>query len=142
MREAIASIVDSVNRPGLINVDFQDVRTVLSHKGMALIGTGSASGPERARIAAERAIAGTLLKSANVSSAKGLLVSITASRQSLKLRDTKEVMNVVRAFAADDADIIYSGVYEESLGDILTVTIVATGLASDLANDDRFQLGA
>lgn len=128
LNNAVAGISEIINQPGLVNVDFQDVRTVMSEQGMAMMGAASASGIDRARIAAEQAIACPLLEGVNLAGARGVLVNITASRQSLKLRETKEVMNTVRAFAADDATIIYGGVYDDSLGDELRVTVVATGL--------------
>jgi cell division protein FtsZ len=87
-----------------------------------------ASGIDRARIAAEQAIACPLLEGVNLAGARGVLVNITASKQSLKLRETKEVMNIVRTFAAEDATIIYGGVYDDGLADSLRVTVVATGL--------------
>jgi cell division protein FtsZ len=111
-----------------VNVDFQDVKTVMSEQGMAMMGSASASGIDRARIAAEQAIACPLLEGVNLAGARGVLVNITASRPSLKLRETKEVMNIIRTFAAEDATIIYGGVYDDSLADNLRVTVVATGL--------------
>jgi cell division protein FtsZ len=111
-----------------VNVDFQDVKTVMSEQGMAMMGSACASGIDRARIAAEQAIACPLLEGVNLAGARGVLVNITASRPSLKLRETKEVMNIVRTFAAEDATIIYGGVYDDSLAESLRVTVVATGL--------------
>jgi cell division protein FtsZ len=93
-----------------------------------MMGSASASGIDRARIAAEQAIACPLLEGVNLAGARGVLVNITASRPSLKLRETKEVMNIIRTFAAEDATIIYGGVYDDSLADNLRVTVVATGL--------------
>jgi cell division protein FtsZ len=133
LNNAVAGISEIINQPGLVNVDFQDVRTVMSEQGMAMMGAATASGIDRARIAAEQAIACPLLEGVNLAGARGVLVNITASRQSLKLRETKEVMNTVRAFAADDATIIYGGVYDDSLGDELRVTVVATGLGGPIA---------
>jgi cell division protein FtsZ len=104
------------------------VKTVMSEQGMAMMGSASASGIDRARIAAEQAIACPLLEGVNLAGARGVLVNITASRPSLKLRETKEVMNIIRTFAAEDATIIYGGVYDDSLADDLRVTVVATGL--------------
>ena len=130
LNSAVAGIAEIINLPGLVNVDFQDVRTVMSEQGMAMMGSAVASGIDRARIAAEQAIACPLLEGVNLAGARGVLVNITASRQSLKLRETKEVMNIVRAFAAEDATIIYGGVYDDSLGDELRVTVVATGLGA------------
>jgi cell division protein FtsZ len=115
-----------------VNVDFQDVRTVMTEQGMAMMGSAVSSGVDRARIAAEQAIACPLLEGVNLAGARGVLVNITASRTSLKLRETKEVMNTIRAFAAEDATIIYGGVYDDTLGEDLRVTVVATGLGQPL----------
>jgi cell division protein FtsZ len=128
LNNAVAGIAEIINNPGLVNVDFQDVRTVMSEQGMAMMGSSEASGIDRARIAAEQAIACPLLEGVNLAGARGVLVNITASKSSLKLRETKEVMNIVRTFAAEDATIIYGGVYDDSLADQLRVTVVATGL--------------
>ena len=133
LNSAVAGIAEIINQPGLVNVDFQDVRTVMSEQGMAMMGSAAASGIDRARIAAEQAIACPLLEGVNLAGARGVLVNISASRASLKLRETKEVMNTVRAFAADDATIIYGGVYDDALGDELRVTVVATGLGAPIA---------
>jgi len=128
LNNAVAGIAEIINLPGLVNVDFQDVKTVMSEQGMAMMGSASASGIDRARIAAEQAIACPLLEGVNLAGARGVLVNITASRPSLKLRETKEVMNIIRTFAAEDATIIYGGVYDDALADDLRVTVVATGL--------------
>jgi cell division protein FtsZ len=132
LNNAVAGIAEIINQPGLVNVDFQDVRTVMTEQGMAMMGSAVASGVDRARIAAEQAIACPLLEGVNLAGARGVLVNITASRHSLKLRETKEVMNTIRAFAADDATIIYGGVYDDSLGEDLRVTVVATGLGQPI----------
>ncbi|MBC7804161.1 MAG: cell division protein FtsZ [Candidatus Parcubacteria bacterium] len=132
LNNAVAGIAEIINQPGLVNVDFQDVRTVMTEQGMAMMGSAMSSGVDRARIAAEQAIACPLLEGVNLAGARGVLVNITASRTSLKLRETKEVMNTIRAFAADDATIIYGGVYDDSLGEDLRVTVVATGLGQPL----------
>ena len=128
LNNAVAGIAEIINLPGLVNVDFQDVKTVMSEQGMAMMGSAQASGIDRARIAAEQAIACPLLEGVNLAGARGVLVNITASRPSLKLRETKEVMNIIRTFAAEDATIIYGGVYDDSLAESLRVTVVATGL--------------
>jgi cell division protein FtsZ len=128
LNNAVAGIAEIINNPGLVNVDFQDVRTVMSEQGMAMMGAAAASGIDRARIAAEQAIACPLLEGVNLAGARGVLVNITASKASLKLRETKEVMNIVRTFAAEDATIIYGGVYDDALAESLRVTVVATGL--------------
>jgi cell division protein FtsZ len=129
---AVGGIVDIIHRDGVVNVDFQDVRTVMSEQGMAMMGSAAASGIDRARVAAEQAIACPLLEGVNLSGARGVLVDITASRQSLKLRETKEVMNTIRAFAAEDATIIHGGVFDDNLGDELRVTVIATGLGQPM----------
>src|SRR3989338_3363617 len=128
LNNAVAGIAEIINNPGLVNVDFQDVRTVMSEQGMAMMGSAASSGIDMARIAAEQAIACPLLEGVNLAGARGVLVNITASKASLKLRETKEVMNIIRTFAAEDATIIYGGVYDDALADNLRVTVVATGL--------------
>src|SRR5256884_8287450 len=128
LNNAVAGIAEIINLPGLVNVDFQDVRTVMSEQGMAMMGSAVASGIDRARIAAEQAIACPVLEGVNLAGARGVLVNITASRPSLQLRETQEVMNIIRTFAAEDATIIYGGVYAHTLADDLRVTVVATGL--------------
>ncbi|MBV8030045.1 MAG: cell division protein FtsZ [Betaproteobacteria bacterium] len=140
LNNAVAGIAEIINNPGLVNVDFQDVRTVMSEQGMAMMGSSSASGIDRARIAAEQAIACPLLEGVNLAGARGVLVNITASKASLKLRETKEVMNIIRSFAAEDATIIYGGVYDDTLGDNLRVTVVATGLGMASARQQKPQL--
>jgi cell division protein FtsZ len=132
LNDAVAGIAEIINQPGLVNVDFQDVRTVMSEQGMAMMGSAIATGIDRARIAAEQAVACPLLEGVNLAGARGVLVNISASRSSLKLRETKEVMNTIRAFAAEDATIIYGGVYDDGLTDNLRVTVVATGLGAPL----------
>jgi cell division protein FtsZ len=128
LKNAVAGISEIINIPGLINVDFQDVRTVMAEQGMAMMGSASASGIDRARIAAEQAVASPLLEGVNLSGARGVLVNITANKASLKMRETREIMNTIRSFAAEDATIIHGAVYDESMSDELRVTVVATGL--------------
>jgi cell division protein FtsZ len=133
LKNAVAGISEIINVPGLINVDFQDVRTVMAEQGMAMMGSAAASGVDRARIAAEQAVACPLLEGVNLSGARGVVVNITADKSSLKLRETKEVMNTIRGFAAEDATIIFGAVYDEAMGDELRVTVVATGLGQPQA---------
>src|SRR5688500_4890500 len=128
LNNAVAGIAEIINLPGLVNVDFQDVKTVMSEQGMAMMGSASASGIDRARIAAEQAIACPLLEGVNLAGARGVLVNITASRPGLTLREAKDGMHLIRTFAAEDATIIYGGVYDDALADNLRVTVVATGL--------------
>jgi cell division protein FtsZ len=128
LKNAVAGISEIINVPGLINVDFQDVRTVMCEQGMAMMGSAASSGVDRARIAAEQAVACPLLEGVNLSGARGVVVNITANKSSLKLRETKEVMNTIRGFAADDATIIFGAVYDDPIGEELRVTVIATGL--------------
>ena len=127
LRNAVGGIAEIINFPGLVNVDFEDVRTVMGEMGMAMMGSANAAGVDRARIAAERAVASPLLEGINLSGAKGVLVNITATR-SLKMKEVNEVMNTVRAFAADDAHIIFGAVYDESMAEDIRVTVVALSL--------------
>ncbi len=133
LNNAVAGISEIINREGLVNVDFQDVRTVMSEQGMAMMGSAQMSGMDRARIAAEQAIASPLLEGVTLSGARGVLVNITATRESLKHGEVKAVMNTVRSFAADDATIIFGAVYDSAMEDNLRVTVVATGLGSPVA---------
>ena len=133
LKNAVAGISEIINVPGLINVDFQDVRTVMAEQGMAMMGSASAAGIDRARIAAEQAVASPLLEGVNLSGARGVLVNITANRASLKMRETREIMNTIRGFAADDATVILGAVYDDVMSDELRVTVVATGLGQPAA---------
>jgi len=128
LKNAVGGISEIINVKGMINVDFQDVRTVMAEQGMAMMGSGTAGGVDRARIAAEQAVASPLLEGVNLSGARGVVVNITANKSSLKMRETKEVLNTIRSFAAEDATIIFGTVYDENMGDELRVTVVATGL--------------
>ena len=132
LQGAVAGIAEVINVPGLINVDFADVRTVMSENGMAMMGSAVASGPDRAKIAAERAIASPLLEDIDMTGARGVLVNIT-STSSLKVREMEEVMACVQ-FAAEEATVILGSVFDESMGDELRVTVVATGLGGPLEN--------
>ena len=133
LKNAVAGISEIINIRGLINVDFQDVKTVMHEQGMAMMGSASASGMDRAHIAAEQAVACPLLEGVNLSGARGVLVNITAAKSGLKLRETKEVMETIRSFAAEDATVILGAVYDEDMGDELRVTVVATGLGQPAA---------
>lgn len=129
LRNAVGGIAEIITYPGLVNVDFEDVRTVMSEMGVAMMGSATASGVDRARVAAEQAVASPLLEGVNLTGARGVLVNITATRK-LKMKEVNEVMNTVRAFAADDAHIIFGAVYDENMGEDIRVTVVATGLGS------------
>lgn len=129
LKNAVGGIAEIINVPGHVNVDFEDVRTVMSEPGKAMMGTAVASGPDRARLAAEQAVACPLLEGIDLSGAKGVLVLITASKGSLKLSESKLAMNTIRAYAAADAHVIYGTAYDETLTDEIRVTVVATGLS-------------
>jgi cell division protein FtsZ len=129
---AVAGIAEVINCPGMVNVDFADVRTVMSENGVAMMGSATASGPERAQMAAEQAVHSPLLEDIHLSGARGVLVNITASRM-MRLKEVHEVMNTIRSFTAEDATVIYGSVVDESIGDALRVTIVATGLGGAAA---------
>jgi cell division protein FtsZ len=128
LKNAVGGIAEIITYPGMVNVDFEDVRTVMGEMGRAMMGSAAASGVDRARIAAEQAVASPLLEGVNLSGARGVLVNITAAKGRLKMKEVNEVMNTVKAFAADDAHIIFGAVYDELMGDALRVTVVATGL--------------
>jgi cell division protein FtsZ len=123
----VAGIAEIINVPGHINVDFNDVKTIMGEQGKAMMGTATASGVDRARIAAEQAVASPLLDGIDLSGARGVLVNVTASR-GLKGKEIKEVMAAVRAFAAPDASIAQGIAYDDNMGDDIRVTVVATGL--------------
>jgi cell division protein FtsZ len=129
LKNAVGGIAEIINDYGHINVDFEDVRTVMGEPGKAMMGTAIAEGPDRARIAAEQAVACPLLEGIDLSGAKGVLVLVTASKGSLKLSESKLAMNTIRAYASPDAHVIYGAAYDESLGDQIRVTVVATGLS-------------
>lgn len=127
LNNAVAGIAEIINVPGHINVDFNDVKTIMAEQGKAMMGTAVASGVDRARIAAEQAVASPLLDGIDLSGARGVLVNVTASR-SLKGKEIKQVMETVRAFAAPDASIAQGIAYDDNMGDEVRVTVVATGL--------------
>ena len=128
LKNAVGGIAEIINVEAMVNVDFEDVRTVMGEPGKAMMGTAVASGPDRARIAAEQAVACPLLEGMDMRGAKGVLVLISAAKGSLKLSESRVAMNTIRAFAAPDAHVIFGTAYDESLGDAIRVTVVATGL--------------
>lgn len=127
LHNACAGIAEIINVEGNVNVDFEDVKTIMGEQGKAMMGTAVASGENRAMVAAQEAVACPLLEGVDLQGARGVLVNITASR-SLKMRETREIMDHIRGFAADDATVIFGTAYDESMGDKLRVTVVATGL--------------
>ena len=129
---AVQGIADLIIRPGMINVDFADVRTVMSEMGMAMMGTGSSTGENRAREAAERAINSPLLDDVNLAGARGILVNITAGLD-LSLGEFSEVGDTIEEFASEDATVVVGTVIDPDMGDDLRVTVVATGLGGEAA---------
>ncbi len=125
---AVKGIAELITRPGLINVDFADVRTVMSEMGMAVMGSGEAAGDNRAREAAQRAIACPLLEDANIAGAHGILVNVTAGLD-LSIGEFDEVGQAVKEFASEDATVVVGTVIDPELEGELRVTVVATGLA-------------
>jgi cell division protein FtsZ len=128
LSKAVTGIAEIIAVPGMINVDFEDVRTVMRQTGMAMMGSAQHAGDDRAVKAAEEAIACPLLDGANLRAARGVLVNIAASEETLKLRETKLVMNTICAQTNEDAIIKFGAVYDDTLGDAMRVTVVATGL--------------
>ncbi len=129
LKNAVGGIAEIINVPGHVNVDFEDVRTVMGEPGKAMMGTAVASGPDRARLAAEQAVACPLLEGIDLSGARGVLVLISAAKGSLKLKESSLAMETIRAYASPDAHVIYGTAYDDQLGDEIRVTVVATGLA-------------
>ena len=128
---AVQGIAELITRPGLINVDFADVRTVMSEMGMAMMGSGRASGEGRAREAAESAIASPLLEDVNLSGARGILVNVTAGMD-LSIGEFEEVGNTVKEFASENATVVVGTVIDPALSGELRVTVVATGLGNEV----------
>jgi cell division protein FtsZ len=129
LKNAVGGISDIIHMPGLVNVDFEDVKTVMSEPGKAMMGTAIATGPDRAIKAADLAVACPLLEGIDLSGARGVLVLIAANRNTFKLSESRNAMNTIRRYAAEDAHVIYGTAYDESLGDQLRVTVIATGLS-------------
>ena len=127
LQGAVQGIAELITRPGLINVDFADVRTVMSEMGMAMMGSGVASGADRARIAAEAAVSSPLLEDINLSGANGILVNVTAGVD-LSIGEFQEVGDTVKQFASDDATVVIGTVIDPEMTDEIRVTVVATGL--------------
>jgi cell division protein FtsZ len=127
LQGAVQGIAELITRPGLINVDFADVRTVMSETGMAMMGSGSAAGEDRAREAAEAAISSPLLEDINLSGAQGILVNVTAGMD-LSIGEFQEVGNVIKQFASDEATVVVGTVIDPDMANQIRVTVVATGL--------------
>jgi cell division protein FtsZ len=124
---AVSGIAEVINYPGLVNVDFADVRTVMGEVGMAMMGSATADGEDRGRIAAEQAVKSPLLEDVNLAGARGVLVNVTASA-GLKMKEYYAVMNTIKEFTAEEAMVIVGTVIDDTMGDDLRVTMIATGL--------------
>ena len=122
-------IAELITRPGLINVDFADVRTVMSEMGMAMMGSGTASGEDRAREAAEMAVSSPLLEDINLAGANGILVNVTAGMD-LSIGEFEEVGATIKEFASDDATVVVGTVIDPELTSQIRVTVVATRVGS------------
>jgi len=133
---AVSGIAEVINNAGLVNVDFADVRTVMGEVGMAMMGSATANGADRARLAAEAAVRSPLLEDVNLQGARGVLVNITASA-GLRMKEYHEVMNTIKEFTADDAMVIVGTVIDDAMEDRLRVTMVATGLGGAAAKQQR-----
>jgi cell division protein FtsZ len=127
LRNAVQGISELITRPGLINVDFADVRTVMAEMGMAMMGSATAAGIERATEAARSAVSSPLLEDTHISGARGILINVTAGMD-MSIGEFEEVGNVVREFAADDATVVIGTVLEPEMEGDLRVTMVATGI--------------
>ncbi len=149
LQGAVQGISELITRPGLINVDFADVRTVMSEMGMAMMGTASARGENRAREAAESAVASPLLEDVSLSGAKGVLVNITAGMD-MSIGEFEEVGEVIKGFTSDQATVVVGTVIDPEMREELRVTIVVTGLSNHREKTDasrefsvpRFQAGS
>lgn len=126
--QAVQGISDIITMPGIMNVDFADVRTIMSGKGMALMGTGMAEGVDRAVEAAQRAISSPLLEETSIHGAKGVLINITATRDSLRLHEVDAAAKIIQE-AANSEDTIFGAVYDDEMGDRLKITVIATGFS-------------
>jgi len=133
---AVLGIAEIINNPGMINVDFADVRTVMGEMGMAMIGSGFAEGSDRAEIAAKSAVACPLLEDVNLNNAKGILVNISASRD-FKMKEYFEIMDIIKQFASENATIIVGNVIDESMSNSIRVTMVATGLTGSFSPEEK-----
>jgi cell division protein FtsZ len=124
--QAVQGISDIITMPGIVNVDFADVRTIMAGKGMALMGTGIADGPNRAVEAAQRAISSPLLEETSIRGAKGVLINITAARDTLRLHEVDAAAKIIEE-VANPEDTIFGAVYDETMGDRIKITVIATG---------------
>jgi cell division protein FtsZ len=134
LMSAVKGISDLINIHGMVNVDFADVRTVMSEMGMALMGTGQSRGDSRAKIAAENAISSPLLEDVSIEGATGILINITGT-SSMTLYEVNEAATLIQEAAHEEANIIFGSVIDDSLGDSLRVTVIATGFNKEPKHD-------
>jgi len=134
--QAVKGVSDLILVPGLINLDFADAQTVMSRKGMALMGTGMASGPDRSTVAAEKAISSPLLDDISVKGAQGLLINIAAAEDNIALDEVDEACSLIQQEAHEDATIIFGVAWDNSLGDNIRITVIATGIGQK-KNEER-----
>ncbi|MGI9343877.1 MAG: cell division protein FtsZ [Gammaproteobacteria bacterium] len=136
LQGAVQGIAELITRPGLINVDFADVRTVMGEMGMAMMGSGGAAGEDRAREAAESAISSPLLEDINLQGARGILVNVTAGMD-LSIGEFQQVGDTVKECASDDATVVVGTVIDPDMGNNIRVTVVATGLGQPLTRQEQ-----
>ncbi len=134
LQGAVQGIAELITRPGLINVDFADVKTVMAEMGMAMMGSGTSSGDDRAREAAEAAISSPLLEDINLAGANGILVNVTAGMD-MAIGEFQEVGNTIKEFASDDATVVVGTVIDPDMSDRIRVTVVATGLGQNAVKE-------
>jgi cell division protein FtsZ len=139
LQGAVQGIAELITRPGLINVDFADVRTVMSETGMAMMGSGSAAGENRARQAAEAAVSSPLLEDINLAGAQGILVNVTAGLD-LSIGEFEEVGTIVKEYASEDATVVVGTVIDPEMSNQIRVTVVATGLNGSMSTRGRADL--
>jgi cell division protein FtsZ len=132
LQGAVQGIAELITRPGLINVDFADVRTVMAETGMAMMGSGAATGENRARAAAEAAISSPLLEDVNLSGAHGLLINVTAGMD-LRTSEFHVVGDTIKQYASEDATVVVGYVIDPEMTDQIRVTVVATGIGRPMA---------
>ncbi|NEN75666.1 cell division protein FtsZ [Pelistega sp. NLN82] len=132
LNNACAGIAEIINIQGNVNVDFEDVKTIMGEYGQAMMGTATASGPNRAETAAREAIACPLLEGVNLNGARGILINVTANRSNLKMSEVRKINDIINSYADRNAMIISGTAYDESMGDSVRVTVVATGLGRAL----------
>ncbi len=138
--QAVQGISDIITMPGIMNVDFADVRTIMVGKGMALMGTGTAEGVDRAVEAAQRAISSPLLEETSIRGAKGVLINITATRDSLRLHEVDAAAKIIQE-AANSEDTIFGAVYDQTMGDRMKITVIATGFNQNAQERPKNEFG-